>query len=204
MFMGRRTIPSAVAIALTFVVVTTFGGVAVAKAVPTSAASGVIKCSVKGKLTFSPALVGENQGTSEATVTATLSGCTSKHHKVTATAGHLKGLVGSVIPDNCTSIAIDHAPPPLFGGSVTWSPTGAAAPSTGISFPTGSAAVVTVNGVTFLQVTYFDGSVSGGSFFSAEGASISVTTTMNDAQLEDACTSSKGLASVKFAGTVVL
>jgi hypothetical protein len=205
MFMGRRTIPSVALITLTCALVTTLGaGVAVAKAGGGSASSGIIKCSMQGKLTFSPALVGLNQGTSEATVTATLSGCTSRHRKVTATAGHLKGLIGSVSPANCTNIAIDHTPPPLSGGSVTWAPTGAAAASTGIFFPAGSADVVTVNGVTFLQVSYFGGNVSSGSFTDFGGASISGTTTLNDAQLEDECTSSTGLSAVKFSGTAVL
>jgi hypothetical protein len=203
--MGRRTIPSVAVFTLALLLVTTVGaGVAVAKTGGGSASSGVITCSIQGKLTFNPALVGLNQGTSEATVTATLSGCTSKHRKVTATGGHLKGLIGSVSPANCTNIAIDHTPPPLFGGSVTWAPTGATAASTGISFPTGSANVITVNGVTFLQVSYFGGTVSSGSFINSGGASISGTTSLNDAQLEDECTSSKGLSAVKFAGAAVL
>jgi hypothetical protein len=66
------------------------------------------------------------------------------------------------------------------------------------------AGVVTINGVTFLQVSYFGGSVSHGSFATSFGSQITVTTSQNDAQLEAKCTSSKGLSSVTFTGSAVI
>jgi hypothetical protein len=204
--MGRKTIVTVVAATMMFGLVTTFGaGAAVAKGGSPGTFSGSTKCSVAGKLTFTPPLTGLNNGTSEAKVSATLSKCThATHGKITLTGGHLKGLVGFVSPDNCTDVAINHVLPTLSGGSVAWSPTAEVTASSGISYPSGVAGVVTVNGVTFLQVSYFGGSVSQGSFATSVGSEITVTTSQNDAQLEAKCTSQKGLASVNFTGSAVI
>jgi hypothetical protein len=204
--MGRKTIVTVVAATMMFGLVITFGaGTAVAKGGSPGTFSGSTKCSVTGKLTFDPPLTGLNNGTSEAKVSATLSGCThATHGKITLTGGHLKGLVGFVSPDNCTDVAINHVLPSLNGGSVAWTPTSEVTASSGISYPSGVAGVVTVNGVTFLQVSYFGGSVSQGSFATSVGSEITVTTSQNDAQLEGKCTSQKGLASVDFTGSAII
>lgn len=204
--MGRRTVVTVVAATMMVGLITTFGaGAAVAKGGSPGTFGGSTKCSVTGKLTFNPPLTGLDSGTSEAKVSATLSGCThATHNKITLTGGHLKGLVGFVSPDNCTDVAINHVLPTLSGGSVAWSPTSEVTPSSGISYPSGVAGVVTINGVTFLQVSYFGGSVSQGSFATSSGSQITATTSQNDAQLEAKCTSKKGLSSVTFTGSAII
>jgi hypothetical protein len=160
---------------------------------------------VKGKLTFAPALTGLEGGTSRATVTASLSDCRNgAHHQLPTTTGHLKGLLGFVSPDNCTNLAINHVVPSLAGGSVTWATTSGARSSQGISFPSGAVAIVTVDGVTFLQVSYTGGSVDIGSIANVGRSALTATTTPNDAQLENECTSEKGLAAVPFTGVTTL
>jgi hypothetical protein len=202
---GRTT--AAVAVATLIIgCVTAFGpGTAVAKSGGQPVTfSGSITCAVTGKLAFNPPLAGIDSGTSKATITATLSGCRhGAEHKIKVTGGQLKGLIGFVTPDNCTNLAIDNTPPLLAGGTVSWSPKTEVAPSTGISFPDGSAQVVSIDGVTYLDVGYFSGGGSG-SFANAGDSFISVVTTQNDAQLEAKCTSAKGLASVTFRGVTSL
>jgi hypothetical protein len=204
--MGRKTTTAVAVFALMFGLVATLGtGVAAAKTAPAPTVGGSVTCTIKGKLTFSPALKGLDGGTSKATVTATLTGCTGvKHRKVSITGGHLKGLVGTVTPDNCTDIAINRSIPPLSGGSVAWAPASIAATSSGISFSAGGASVVTIDGVTYLQVTYSGGSVNSGSFANSGDSEISATTTLNDAQLEDKCTAPNGLSTVDFTGISIL
>ena len=168
--------------------------------------SDTTTCNLTGKLTFSPALKGLNSGPSTATVSANVSRCFDfSGHKFSIIGGNLQGLVGSASPGNCTSIAIAHVVPALSGGSVTWSQHSNVAASSGVSFPASGATVITnFNGVTFLQVSYSAGSVSGGSFANSGQSSMTVTSKQNDAQLESRCSSRRGVSAVTFDGTATL
>jgi hypothetical protein len=166
---------------------------------------GTTRCTVTGRLTFTPALEGLDTGTSQARLSATLTHCThAQHGGVTLTKGRLKGLGASITPDNCTNTAITQTPPPLSGGSVAWTPSSVTA-SGSISFPAGVASIVTnPEGVTFLQVAYAGGTVGSGSFTTATRAALTLTSTENDAQLESRCTSARGLGVVDFSGTATV
>jgi hypothetical protein len=203
---GRKTSVVLATLAVTLGGTLALGtGVAVAKGGSPVTLNGITRCTLTGKLTFSPALTGLDSGSSKANVSGRLSHCTNaRHGKVKVTGGKIKGLIGLVSPDNCTNLAINHTPPPLGGGSASWASTSAVATSAGLSFPTGTVDIVTVNQVTYLQVSYTGGSVAEGSFANSGGSSITGTTTENDAQLEDRCTSAKGLSSVGFSGTATL
>jgi hypothetical protein len=167
--------------------------------------TGTTRCTVTGRLTFTPALKGLDTGTSQARLSATLTNCTrAQHDGVTLTGGRLKGLGASISPDNCTNTAINHTPPPLSGGSLSWRPSSVTA-SGAVSFPAGVASIVTnPEGVTFLQVAYAGGTVGTGSFTTATRAALTATSTENDAQLEAKCTSARGLGVVDFSGTATV
>lgn len=199
--MGRGRLVTATVIVISFLA--TGAGTAVARGGSTTTYSGTTTSAVTGKLTFNPPLAGLDGGTSKATVTATLSHCThAKKGAVTLTGGKLKGLRAFVTPNNCTNTAISQTPPALAGGTVAWKASGPVTSSTAISFPSGSATVVTSStGVTYLQVSYQGGTVGGGSFANSGQAAITVTSTENDAQLQDKCTSARGLAAVAFSGS---
>jgi hypothetical protein len=203
--MGRGRVVVATVIVLTSLLMTGVG-TAVARGGSGTTYSGTTTCTVTGKLTFKPPLAGLDGGTSKATVTATLSHCThAKKGAVTLTGGKLKGLSAFVTPDNCTNTALSQTPPPLAGGSVAWKASGPVTSSSAISFPSGSAAVVTSStGVTYLQVAYQGGSVGGGSFANSGRVDMTVTSTENDAQLQDKCTSTRGLSAVAFTGSAVV
>ncbi|HXQ58513.1 MAG TPA: hypothetical protein VN799_00395 [Acidimicrobiales bacterium] len=154
---------------------------------------------------FSPALQGLNSGSSAATVDASLTGCSDAGlGKISFIAGRLQGLVGSVSPGNCTSLAISHVAPPLSGGSVVWAPHAHLAGSGGISFPAGAATIIDLNRGTFLQVSYSGGSVTTGSFANSGESSMTATSTQSDAQLAGKCRSKNGLSVDDFRGTATL
>lgn len=201
--MGRRTALVMCAVSMTFAGI----GPGIAGAVTPQGVdqSGTTTCTVTGTLRFSPALKGLNGGTSHARMSATLSRCTSTAPgTVRITAGRLGGFVGSVSPANCTSVALDHSPPPLAGGWVRWRPSAKANRSSAMSFPAGVAAIVTVNGVTFLEVSYAGGSVGSGSYANSGGSSLTVTSALDDSQIESRCVGSQGLSAVPFSGTITV
>lgn len=191
---------------LAFGLLTTLGGGdAGAAPSPAVTGSGVTTCNVSGTLRFSPALEGESSGSSTATVSATLSSCiSSAGGKLKVASGHLEGLIGSVSPANCTSVAIAHVAPPLSAGSVAWAARTRLTASKGVSFPVGGATIVTIGGVTFLQVSYSGGDVTDGSYANSGDTSMTVTSDQNDAQLAAKCSSRKGLTLVNFKGTSTL
>jgi hypothetical protein len=164
--------------------------------------TGSTTCSVNGKVTFSPALKTGSTGTSSATVTASLTGCTNATQGgVTLTTGHLQGLSGSVSPNGCTAVASGPIPP-LSGGSIKWTPTSMVKPSSGGSFPAGTGSVVTSGGTSVVQLHYTGGSIASGSFTNSGGTSVTVTSTQDTTQLLARCTN--GLSSVTFKGTATL
>jgi len=203
--MGRGRVVVATVIVFTSLLATG-AGTAMARGGSETTYTGTTTCTVTGRLTFKPPLAGLDGGTSKATVTATLSHCShARKGAVTLADGKLKGLSSFVTPDNCTNTAISQTPPPLAGGSVAWNASGPVTSSSGISFPSGLATIVTSStGVTYLQVSYQGGSVGGGSFANIGQVAMTVTSTENDAQLQDKCTSARGLSAVAFSGTAVV
>lgn len=77
--------------------------------------------------------------------------------------------------------------PDLAGGTIKWAPKGKVATSTGVALTGGSVSVVTINGDTFLQIAYTGGSVAGGSFINASGASFTATSKQDIAALTAEC-----------------
>ena len=90
----------------------------------------------------------------------------------------------------------------VSGGTITWSPRPKSAPSVGIALSSGAVSMVTVDGEQFLQVTYSAGSVASGSFATASGAAMTLTSRQTVAELNSACAG--GASSFAFHGTVTL
>jgi hypothetical protein len=99
--------------------------------------------------------------------------------------GHLSGLGSSATITGLCSLLPGAPMPDLAGGTIKWSPR--VASSTGVALTGGSASVVTVGSDTFLRVAYTDGSVAGGSFTNASGASLTVTSRQDVAALTAEC-----------------
>jgi len=99
--------------------------------------------------------------------------------------GHLSGLASSTTISGLCSLLPGAAAPDLSGGTIKWSPR--VASSTGIALTGGTASVVTVGSDTFLQVAYTGGSVAGGSFTNASGASLTVTSRQDIKALTAEC-----------------
>ena len=90
----------------------------------------------------------------------------------------------------------------VSGGTITWSPRHKSAPSVGIALTGGAVSTVTIDGEQFLQVTYSAGSVASGSFATASGVSITLTSRQTVAELNSACLG--GASSFAFHGSLTL
>jgi hypothetical protein len=100
--------------------------------------------------------------------------------------GHLSGLGSTAaIAGGLCSLLPGGSMPDLSGGTIKWSPR--VASSTGVALTGGSVTVVTVGSNSFLQVAYTGGSVAGGSFTNASGASLTATSRQTVAQLTARC-----------------
>jgi hypothetical protein len=75
----------------------------------------------------------------------------------------------------------------LAGGTIKWSPDHKIAASTGVALAGGSVSVITVDGKSYLQITYTGGSVAGGSFTNASGASFTAISRQTTTRLSEEC-----------------
>lgn len=101
----------------------------------------------------------------------------------------------------CTLLPVGSLPD-LSGGAIAWSPRPKFAPSTGIALTGGSVSTVTVNGDQYLQIAYTGGSVAGGSFTNASGATLTVTSNQTVSELAAECGS--GGQTITVHGTITL
>lgn len=165
------------------------------------ALTGSINCSVHGKMTFTPALVGGGAGSSTVTITGLFNRCTSAPpSKVKFNNGHLSALMGTVTA-NCAALS-SGATPALSGGSITWTPPSKVATSNMISMPTGTATVITSGGKSVIQIEYSGGSIGSGSLSNTGGVSVKLTSRQDVTQISGRCTT--GLANVAFTGSATL
>lgn len=88
----------------------------------------------------------------------------------------------------------------LMGGAIAWTSRPKVAASTGISFSGGTATTTAANGK--FQVAYSTGSVTGGSFITTTGASLTMTSRQSVTQLQSRCESGKTV--IAFTGTLTL
>jgi hypothetical protein len=189
--MVRKLITAAGAIALAIGVVGVVGGgVAVAHGGPPSShggpkppstATGTTTCNFHGVLF------------ADTTGKVTIRGNMTPHHVPACSnkggtklrTGHLKGLTSTTTITGLCSLLPGGSMPDLAGGTTKWSPR--VASSTGVALTGGSASVVTVGSDTFLQFAYTGGSVAGGSFTNATGASLTVTSRQDIKTLAAKC-----------------
>jgi hypothetical protein len=90
----------------------------------------------------------------------------------------------------------------LTGGTIMWSPKAKVATSTGVAFTGGTVSVVTNGGGQYLSIVYTGGSVAGGSFATASGVSLSLTSHVSLSELASACAAGSG--SIAVNGTITL
>ena len=103
--------------------------------------------------------------------------------------GHVSTLASTatITGGLCSLVASAGSIPNLSGGTIKWSPR--VASSTGVALTGGSVSLATVGSDTFLEVAYSGGSVAGGSFANASGASFIATSRQTIAELTAACAS---------------
>jgi len=100
--------------------------------------------------------------------------------------GHLSGLASSTsVTGGLCALLPGASLPDVSGGTIKWSPR--VASSTGVALTGGSTSVATIGSNTYLQVAYTGGSVAGGSFANASGASLTVHSRQTIAALTAAC-----------------
>ena len=100
--------------------------------------------------------------------------------------GHLSGLASTTpLTGGLCSLLPGVSLPDLSGGTIKWSPR--VASSTGVALTGGATSVVTIGSDTYLQVAYAGGSVAGGSFTNASGASLTVHSRQDIAALTTEC-----------------
>lgn len=164
--------------------------------------AGTTTCSVHGKVSFMPALMGGGTATSTVTITGLLNRCGNAHHgKAKFNNGHLTDLVGTLSANDCAMLTSGVAPA-VSGGSIKWTPPSKAAESSGVSLPAGTGSVVTRGAKSVIQISYSGGSVASGSFTNTGGVSVKVTSDQDTTQISARCTT--GLTSVAFTGTATV
>jgi hypothetical protein len=165
------------------------------------AVTGATTCSVHGKVAFNPPLVTGGTASSTVTVTGLLNRCHSASQtNVKFNNGHLSGLVGSVSPNDCASLA--GVAPALSGGTIKWTPPSKVAGSSDVSMPAGTASVNTSGKNSVIAFAYSGGSVGSGSFTNTGGTSMTVTSRQDTTQVSGRCTT--GLHILAFSGTATL
>ncbi len=125
-------------------------------------------------LTMAGALIGNHR-----------SACSSRGRERLGT-GHLSGLTGTAPSGGLCSLLSGGSLPDLSGGSIRWSE-GRNATSTGVALTGGSVSVVANGKHSVLQIVYTGGSVIGGSYTNASGASLTATSRKRTTQLADEC-----------------
>jgi hypothetical protein len=100
--------------------------------------------------------------------------------------GHLSGLASSGTIAGICNMLTGGSLPDLSGGTIGWSPKHTAAASSGIAL-TGGTISTLVGTDSPLQVVYTGGSVAGGSFTNASGASLNATSQQTTAELTVEC-----------------
>jgi hypothetical protein len=113
--------------------------------------------------------------------------CTGQSGKRRLQTGHVTGLASATTTTALCSLLSGGALPDLAGGTIKWSSHSRIADSTGVALSGGSVSVVTIGTDHFLQVTYAAGSVAGGSFVNASGASLTATSRSDITQLTAEC-----------------
>jgi hypothetical protein len=115
--------------------------------------------------------------------------------------GRLSGLAGPTTITSLCSLLTGGPLPDLAGGTIKWSRR--VASSTGVAFTGGTASVVTKTNGSFLQIIYTGGSVAGGSFTNASGASLTVTSRSDTTRLGASC-AKRTIRSIAVSGSVTL
>ncbi len=204
--MFRRVTTATGAVVLAVGLVTAVGGgVAAAhgdhgkKPVPVTA-TGTTTCNYHGRLVVSPS------------GTIAIAGNLTPHHHSPACSnqggtklrsGHLSHLESTATTTGICSLLSGGTLPDVSNGTIRWSPKPKVAASTGVALTGGTVSTVTKGSDTFLQVTYSDGSVAGGSFTNASGASLTATSRKTVAQLTADC--AKGpVNTLALAGSLTL
>ena len=177
-------------------------GVASAKGRPTPVvATGTTICNFHGSLSAA------------AGATVSMKGNLTPHHGAACSStggtklrtGHLlkNTLVSTATTTGVCTLLAGGSLPDLAGGTIRWSPGPKVATSTGVAFTGGAVTVVTVGSDSFLQIAYSGGSVAGGSFTNASGATLTLTSRATVADLTTDCAAGP-VTSLSFNGSLTL
>ncbi len=141
------------------------GGIAAAKAPPTTFSGGAIGCTTAGSVGFNPAIT--NSGTSPDTLTVKLkltgcSGTGATEGGVTLTRGTLKVTTTTPFTNACEAIVDGNQTLPAAGGVINWKGSGGTIASSTVAI---NSETLSYNpGANTLDVYLTSASVSGGSF----------------------------------------
>jgi hypothetical protein len=204
--MYRKLITAAVAVVLPLGLVAVSGGVASAHPGPTHGppapvvATGTTTCNFHGSLRIGDSGTFGVRGNMVPGKHVPV--CTNKGGSKLRT-GHLSNLRSTDTITGLCSLLTAGPVPDVSGGTIKWAPRHHVASSTGVALTGGSASTVTIGSDTYLQITYTDGSVAGGSFMNASGAGLTVRSRATVTELTADCASGP-LNAIAVVGSITL